>query len=298
MAGGGLLTYTDSNGVFVFESPYIMPNTGYVITVNGAQESLGVSADDPQWGQWAGWVYTGDNGYASRTIEISPSAEVNVPSAALFSNSQYATLRYGAESSSTFSHTVNFNVAIAGISTGYTSSLSVSYGFEVAPTFASYWRKPYYATTYYSDGYMSRWGIVSAGIAGEVPNWYWGSAPTQEYIDPNTLTQGYFDFPCANGTLNWYHYKETGSYTWSASSGVGFAISYRAFSLSIGVDVTVTVTSSAESWVTFEVDRRSEASPGIRMFRAYAPGWPLNPSKNSGEGIGGMELHIWEIGVG
>lgn len=128
----------------------------------------------------------------------------------------------------------------------------------------------------------------------------WGSAPTQEYIDPNTLTpeQGYFDFEGGKGTLNWYHYKETGSHTWSVSSGVGFAITYQAYGISIGVDATVAVTSGTESWVYFEVDRRSEASPDIRMFRAYSRGWPLNPSKNSGQGIGGMELHIWEISVG
>jgi hypothetical protein len=284
------ITCTDAYGHFIFQGSYINSYIGwdYTVTTNGEDSYLGCYLDDYHLGQWKGVIQTDDIGYGSRYIYLEPAAVVTVPAAALFSNTKYSTLRYGIETTSAFSHTLGFKVAGTGISTGYTTSTSASREFQVAPLYKKYIGKPYYAATYWDDTIH---GVASSGIAHELENWDWGTYATQEYIDPNTLTEGYKDFQVDQGSKIHADYKETGSHTWSVSIGADFAISYKGFGTTINVDTTVTTTSGTTSWVSYEVDRLSDTNPDPLIFRAYTPGAPLD----HGIDIGGMELHVWDM---
>jgi hypothetical protein len=137
---------------------------------------------------------------------------------------------------------------------------------------------------------MGERGIRSTGIAGSEETWDWGTLPTEEYIDPNSLTSGYVDFPIASGTFKEGKYIETGSYTWSASIGVPFAISYSAFGVTISLDTAVTSTGTTTNWVSYIIDRRGDPDPNTLIFRVYTAGTFYDPDNKKG----GMEIHIWD----
>jgi len=265
---------TDSRGYFKFEGG-IYPDSTYYIAVNGRECDLGQYCLDPRYGQWYGMVRTDNDGYAFKYIHIERSAIVNVPAAALFSNTKYATIYYGTTQTSSFSHTMSFTVANQGISTGYETTKTAEYAFGGQPLTKWYVAKWHYAATFWNDftsSWMGERGIRSTGIAGSEETWDWGTLPTEEYIDPNSLTSGYVDFPIASGTFKEGKYIETGSYTWSASIGVSFAISYSAFGVTISLDTAVTSTGTTTNWVSYIIDRRGD---------------PDNKK-------GGMEIHIWD----
>lgn len=281
-----IYTTTDSRGYFRFQESFIEPNCVYEITVNGWKEYLGDYLFDPKYGQWYGRVKTDDVGYACVFIYMERSTIVNVPAAALFSNTKYATLYYGTSQKSSFSHELSFSVANQGIGTGYTTTISCEYIFGVEPLTKCYVTRWHYAATYYND-YEKR--IVKTGIAGSEDYWGWGTLSTEEYIDPNKLTSGYVDFPLARGTFIQATYREEGSYTWSARMGVPFAISYKAFGVTINLDVTVT--STGTNWVTYVVDRRGDTNPDTLIFRVYTGGAFYDPNNQKG----GIELHVWDM---
>jgi hypothetical protein len=285
----GFETTTDANGHFVFQGAYICPNWDFLFSLNGERYSLGDSCDDARWGQWFGGIHTNDVGYGSRNIFLEPAAKVNVTAAALFSNSQYATLYYGRQTEHTFSHGLSFHVPILGISTGYTTSETVTYSvlFECAPNTAQHVYRTHYASTYYDEIIGD---VVASGITDVVANCYWGSRSTHEYLDSNSLpTNDWGDFTVAPGAMEW-EYRETGSHTWSASDGVPFAIIYAAFSRIINLDITVTVATGTTTWVRFRIENPTGHD---LCFRAYTPG--ARPDPPDGE-LGGMELHVWQIG--
>jgi hypothetical protein len=237
-----------------------------------------------------GSVTTNSKGYAATTIFLDRSAIVNVPAAAMFSDTKYATLYYGIENTSSFSHTVTFQCPFVGITVSYTYSLSATYTFGCQPLTQFYVGRPFCFATFWDD--CTTHGINATGISAVEPGWDWGTLPTTEYLNPNNLTGGSTDFPIAFGTLGEYHYAETGSCTWSSNGGVSFGISYSAFGFDIGLTTTVTTTSSQTNWVTYTVDRRGDnnTSP-VLYFRAYTQGALLDTTTKTG----GLELHVWDM---
>lgn len=284
----GAYTWSDTTDAYGYFSFYAgVPNGSYQLTVNGDIYNLGSSVLDARWGQWRGIINTDNVGYGFRHIHLEPASVVNVPAAALFSNTQYATLYYGTQTSTGFSHSLNFRVPIIGISTGYKTSESVAYTalFWSSPNHAQFINRPYYAPTYFDDLVGD---VASTGIAKEVPNTDWGGLSTHEYLNETRLpTTEYVDFPVPPGGKDWT-YQETGSQTWSASLDVPFAIVYQAFGKVINLETTVSVTSGTTTWVRYRIENPTENDI---YFRVYTPG--AQPNQNNG--IGGMELHIWEI---
>lgn len=281
-------TTTDAYGHFEFEGSWIVPNETFWITANGKLYDLGTWCDDASWNQWKGWIITDENGYAYETIHLGRSAIVDVPAAALFSNTKYATLYYGIETTSSFSHTLHFNVAGSGIDTGYTTTMMESTEFEGQPLLSWYVCRSHYAATYWDD---TKPGIAKTGISAIVENTFWHANLTSEYLDPNSLTEGYVDIPVPHGIKQRVTYTETGSYTWSASLGVDFAITYKAFSIPIELDTTVTTTSGATNWVSYVIDRTGDTNLNTLIFRAYTSGAILDLDNDRG----GIELHVWDI---
>lgn len=170
-----------------------------------------------------------------------------------------------------------------------------------------YLSKRYYAVSYWDESlsYYPNPTLAKTGISDQVdPNELWSGIYTPEYIHPENLQSGtYYWFDLAGNGYEDYAYSETSSRTWSvsASASVPFAISYSHFGVVLNLDVTVSVTSGFSNDVYFEVDRRGEPdnAPAHRFY-IYTPEFSiiLNPANHySGDNRGGVELHIWDMGV-
>ncbi|MGQ9461426.1 MAG: carboxypeptidase-like regulatory domain-containing protein [Candidatus Bathyarchaeaceae archaeon] len=281
-----LETTTDSRGYFMFVSSEILPNKVYEISVNGRKDELGIGCFDPHYCQLLGSVKTDDDGYGFKYIHIERAAIVNVTVAALFGNTEYATLYYGTESNYQFDHFLSFNVAVLGISTGYATSMSITYTekFWTLPSYSEYIYRPYYAITYFDETLGK---VISSGITEPLLNTDWSSDITHEYFNPHNLpTLEYVDFTVGPGGKDWT-YQESGSYTWKASV-VPFGIIFEAFGQMISIDITVTVTQGKTTWVRYEINNPTGET---MIFRVYTPGAKPDLQRQ----IGGMELHIWCI---
>jgi hypothetical protein len=285
-------TYTDSNGVFQFQEGNngfvpMMPNTGpYVLMVNA--DPWDNWLPDYHWGQWYGWVFTDNNGWALVFPHLQPAAQVNVTYAALYSNTQFATLEYGIQSESSFSHSVSFNVLNTGISIGYTQSSTASADFSVTGVSCYRIAQHWYANSYYDSTIP---GVTKTGLSVQVPQTLFFNYPTTEYVNPSTLTANYKDFGAGEGgqTSQKYDYQESGSYTWGVN-GAPFAIVFSAWSQVLTIDETVTTSGTND--LSFSVSVPS-GSPFIN-FRAYCPS-NFNPKADPSIGTGGFELHVWDM---
>jgi hypothetical protein len=282
---------TNSQGSFDIESSdpnwdQIEPASEYLITVNGISMCLGVAPDNPTWCQYQCyvWTNTGSQGLMGRLL-LPPSAVVNVTYAALYSNTQYATLYYGTESVHTVEHSLSFNVPVLGISTGYTTSISATYSstFWTSPLHSEIIYSPYYAASYF-DGTQGK--LVSAGIVEPALGYPSGSMSTNEYVTPQNANPAYTaPYTVAPGGAE-YDYMESGSWTWQASV-VPFGIIFQEWSQVISVDVTVTVTQGWTQWVRTVFTNPTNSN---LEFLVYTPG--AQPTPN---GFGGMELHVWDM---
>ena len=104
-------------------------------------------------GQWAGYVVTDSTGWAQVYPHLQPAAVVNVPAAAIFSNTKYATVSYEMQSTYTVSHSLTFSVSITGISWGYQPSTTATYGmiFTVKPNCGATVSGRHYAASFWDD---------------------------------------------------------------------------------------------------------------------------------------------------
>jgi hypothetical protein len=295
--------YTDDIGCFQFQtgayypgqtSLVIMPNIRYEITVNGGYiNEMGGWIPDPAWGQWAGYVVTDDTCWAQVYPRLQPAAVVNVTYAALFSNTQFATLQYGLQTTSTFSHSVSFNVLNSGISIGYSTSSSATFTCWVTGASSISVAKHHYANAFY-DSTLTNPAVVKAGISSQVPFTLFYSYPAMEYVNPSTLNVSYADFSINEGSGQKYQYSETGSHTWGATAGVPFGIIFSAWSQVITLGETVTTSGTND--VSFTVYVPSGYGYGFVNFRAYSPGaGSFNPLQDPNKGTGGLELHVWDM---
>jgi hypothetical protein len=212
---------------------------------------------------------------------------VNVTYAALYSDTEYATLEYGIQSESSFSHSVSFNVLNNGISLSYTQSSSASTSFIVSGVSCYQTCEHWYANSY--DDSVP--GVTKAGLSIQVPNTLCYSYATSEYVDPTTLTSDYVDFGLGGGgkISQKYDYQETGSYTWGVN-GAPFAIVFSAWSQLITIDETVTTTKTNQLSFTVTVP----ANSSFINFRAYCPS-NFNPRADPSIGTGGFELHVFDM---
>jgi hypothetical protein len=271
---------TDSLGRFSYYDQfgyYIHANTYYRVTVNGARENLGISADDPSWCQWANVFQTDSRAYAYFWVNLDASKIVKVVSAAMYSNSQYATLKYFNGSSTNYYHSTSFNVGTFGVSNGFLSGTIEEHWASCDPMYKGFMYRHHYALSYV-DACME---TSQAGIVKK-PGEGWGTYYTTEYIsDPGALDPQYCeDFTCAKGLPTGGEYTETGSTTWSANGGPRLGILFEAFGVPINIDVTVrseTGYTNTLAWAT----NISTSPHKVIHFRVYRiPG----------------EIHIFETG--
>jgi hypothetical protein len=291
---------TDSNGYFKYSSIYnIQPYSWYSVEVNGKLSDLTHNPVIAQWGQCRGLVETNGKGYASITLFLDTSTVVNVTYAALYSNTQFATLSYGLSSSSDFYHTLSFGILNSGINLGYSTSLSGSFLASVTGVESIAVQRMYYASAF-CDYSVSGPGAVTVGITGLVPDRGFYQPPISEYIaNPSgllTTDQPHtFSFGLGPSTET-YYYSETSSYTWGASGGSPFGIIFSEWGNIITLDETVTTTTGSTNDVTISVT--VPRGYGMVDFMAYCPGKPgtsFSPLAANSVGSGGFELHIWDI---
>ena len=295
-------TITDRYGHFVFQSAFIWPNRECFLCVNGGIDGyfLGQRCIDRHWGQWGAKICTGPEGYYCVSIPLEPSAIVEVPAAALYSNTKYASLKYTMGQSSAFSHTMSFHCPIGGISGGYSSAVSVSTTFDCIPLVSYYVKWDHYAPTYWQELYTP--GSITAGIGEpEDGNVFPEAKLTSEYIDDTDAQPEYYaDVSVPRGIKQTIKFTETGTRTWSLSGGVDFSIRFLAYGLPLNLETTATSTSGVTNTVTITIDRMNDGSgtPLYVTFRIYTPGAPLtvDPGNPGGGGfVGGIEVHVWDI---
>lgn len=301
MEAGPVQTW--SNGYFYFENgdprfmDCIAPNQVCYISVNGwqynGQTTLGSFCDNPAWGQWLGKVTTDNRGYGCFCpIWLSPAAVVNVPAAAIFSNTKYATVSYEMENGHYVSHSLTFSVPATGTSVGYEQDTAVTYGmiFSVSPNCGAKISMRHYAASYWDDTASPR-GVKKTGISGSNLNWWWDFLSQSEYLSTSNtdVVSNHKESRVDCGlTLEGYYYEQ-GSTKWSVTQGVPFALSYLAYGTNLKLDVTVTTSDSNK--VKFKIDRSNDANPNTLTFWLYTAGALCDPSNHQG----GMEFHVWDV---
>lgn len=306
---GDVTNTTDSRGYFQFSFPHpqwpdswnIDPNHDYMISINGKYYEMGNNVEYPQYCQWIGYFHTDSiYAYATRTIHLQPAATVIVPAAALYSNTKYATLYYGYQTLTSFSHSLSFTCSLGAASTGYTTTGAVQTIFQTQPLLSFYIGRPFYGLAYWADpGFYPNSptisGIPKAGIGDPTPHFWWRAFSTNEYLQPNSssVLSNCYDITVPYGVKQTLTYEETDSYTWSASAGCPFGIVFQAFGIPIDMDVTVAYSSSSGTTrtVTIELDRMYDSNHSDVTFRLYTAGKKLDLDG----GTGGMELHVWDV---
>lgn len=291
---------TDWRGNYDFVTGAIQPDSEYLVTINGQQSDLGTATTDPSWCQYECYVWTnsGSQGIMGRVL-LEPSAIVNVTYAALYSNTQFATLSYGLSNSSDFYHTLSFGILNSGINVGYSTSQSESYVASVTGVESIAVQQMYYSNAYY-DEIISNPGVVKAGINELVPyHGYYNNLASEYITNPNELITAdqphTFSFGLAPSTET-YYYSESGSYTWGASVGSPFGIIFSAWGNIVTLDETVTTTTGHANDVTISVT--VPQGYGTVDFMAYCPGpkgTSFNPLHANNVGTGSFELHIWDM---
>lgn len=277
--------YTDSGGHFAYSSPYILHNWGYSVEVNGKFSELTHRLAVNQWSQSRGYVATNSYGYGCICLSLDTSTLVKVTYAALYSNSQYATLSYGTESNYNVEHTLTFDVPVAGVSVGYTTSIDKIYTAEFAcsPSHAKLIYDSYFAGTCF-DALQGK--VISAGIGERNPYGPGGSMNTYEYTTPGNVNPAYTTVKSVGSGSDDYYYKESGSVTWKASV-TPFGISIEGYGKVLSIDITVKVTTTSTQWVHIHLNNPTDHD---LYFLLYTPS--AAPAENSYGGIG--ELHVWD----
>ncbi len=311
--GGGSMGYawttTDSAGTFQIKSGSVIgnnieikPNTIYQLLINDRDRNglPGFGLVDTEWCQSGGWYFTDNIGWANAHVPLQRTPQVNVTFAALYSNTQFATLSYEWDTSTTFNHQLEFGALTAGVSIGYSVTTSGSYTCRVDGNERIAVQMIYYANAFYDakpyDPYATP-GVTVAGVTIAVPYLGYYNNPVNEYISNpsellNTDRPHTFSFGVGPSTAI-YGYAETGSHTWGIS-GSPFAILFDAFGKLITMDETVTTTSSTYVKILVTVPT---GNPLIN-FMAYCPGpsgTRFDPLRDSKDGTGGYELHIWDM---
>ncbi len=313
LTGGGNMGYawttTDSQGTFQIQSGSVVgnnieikPNTIYQLLINDedAQGRPGFGLVDTEWCQAGGWYFTDNMGWANVHIQLQRAPKVNVTFAALYSNTQFATLSYEWGTSTTFNHQLDFNVLIVGVSTGYSVTTSGSYMCRVDGNERIAVQRIFYANAYYDAKPYDPYGTPGVTVAGvTIPDKYSGyyNNPVNEYLSNasellSTDPSHTFSFGLGPSTAI-YGYTETESHTWGVSASP-FAILFNVFGNLITMDETVTTTKSTYVKMSVTVPT---GYPLIN-FMAYCPGPPgtsFDPLRDSKDGTGGYELHIWDM---
>ncbi len=272
-------------------------NTGCTPRPTSSCDVLGQQAYDPTWGQWAGDVSTDGSGYGSVTIQIDPARVVNIPAAAVYSNTQFASISFSMSTTSSVENDVGVTVSIGGalaINAGFTSTVkdTSTNGVGVSQNNAGYLTLPYYLIDYYCAGstsYQPSWGcsqgIVTSGPSAAVPGNSWSGVATAEYLNPTTLPKG-TSFDCNQIISSATHIV---GYTFSTGTkttlGISPTFSFRGISVTLSFSTTVSSSTSDTTTVTFG----GSIAPTTFTFRFYPVGGTCaNPTF-------GSELHVWDM---
>jgi hypothetical protein len=296
------VTTTDPVGGFQFYDTNIQQDTEYHITVNGDGWHTGVALENLNWGQWDGWALTNGFAYVFRRIYLEPVTVIDVPAMAMFSNTKYATISYEMTGNYEFSHSMTFSLENPAFTLGYSSTTSESCtyttGCQVSPNHQmKVSHRHWVATCWYPylDTYPSSSPSLTTGKAGQDdPSWDWDLLGTSEYLDPNStlVVNHHKENRLDQGGLISKEYSETGTYKWSVSAHVPFAIQYLAFGATIDMDTTVACANS--NTVKYVLDRSGDTNPNTLYFWEYTSGASIN-IPDTGSGSGGMELHVWDV---
>jgi len=313
-------TTADSNGYFSFSpthingTPCIVPNLAPPLTVNGVTtlssnpcyfsqcNVVGYTADNPLWGQWAGDVpVTDSNGHSSLTIYLSPAQQALIPFAALYSNTQFASLSY--QMSTSHSHTTSLSWSIGGGtqlqgSFSSTTTQAFSLTFNNRPNYQSYLAFPYYVIGYecggtpqQTFGFSCGQGLQAVGATEQVPGGNYQFVRTQESLNPYSppgnqpyLTCG-INVPLGNSPETW-------TYTSTGSTATTFGISSTVNLFGQGVNLSYSEASSSEQSdaTSLSISSTNGATLSFRL-------WPASgscPTPNSTP-VFSNELHVWDL---
>jgi hypothetical protein len=227
---------------------------------------------------------------------------VNVPAAALYSNTNYTNYVTYSNGSS---HDLSFECNIGG--SGFMTSQSWTQGITwgcVGQHTAQYGRR-YYAVGYYDD---SRSSVASAGLSGPVDiHEVFHTVDVPEYLTPDLSKPNYglptdatpISFVIGGGEYTYCQYTETSSFTWSYGFSGSVGINFGCFGASANIDVTGTVTWGHTNTITLMVGPLPAGTPHHK-FVIYTRGFSFtepNNNLNDPSNKGGLELHIWDAGV-
>jgi hypothetical protein len=313
-------TQTDQSGYFSFsQDPAGFPiqtNTPYLITINGAiTGTLGTKAENPLWGQWAGYFWTDSIGNAARHIDLQAATPVLVPYATFYVNTPY--VQQASYSASSY-HDLSFKSEIGGNGFQSTTSMTVGLTWTVYTMGTNVERE--YGREWYAVGYLDEQlydlshggeGAIQLDNVGlsRVYDQYVlvNTQDVQEYLTP-VLTKPNYGLPSNSVPIGvhmdgqqsfTFSYSETGSVTWSYGASGSVGINFLCFGFSVNIDTTATVTQGHTDTVTFLLGPMPVGEP-YHTFVIYTGGFSFtepnnNPSDPANEG--GLELHIWDMGA-
>lgn len=297
------ITSTDSQGHFTFEGSWIQPGHGYYISVNGRlrglDPSLGAVCDYPLWSQHLLERWTDENAYSGPWpgIFLQHATPVIAPIGAMYSNTYYTTdMSYSSGSS----HDVSFHASVG--SAGFLTASSWTYGIGLGMqhVHCAQWGRYYFAVGYW-DATSGGAGIASTGLSTLVdPGEWFRTIDVSEYLTPNLALPNYglpadssaFSFVIGGNEHADFYYSETGSFTWSYGFSGSVGINYMFFGASVNIDVTGTVTSGHTNTITLTVGPLPPAEQHHK-FVVYTRGFSFTETNHQG----GLELHIWDMGV-
>ncbi len=315
-------TTTDSNGYFSFQpinTNCINPYQAYPVSVNGVTPMtwvtgcyvpncnvLGQAADNPAWGQWVGDVTTNGNGHQSITIQLDQGAVRNVPVAALYSNTGFASLTFSSTTSTSASFSFSGGAVVtAGFQNTWTNTFQTSFG-PFSPLSSTIVAYPYYVIPYYCAGSSSEangpgggWscsqGLIKVGLSGPVPpppngNGAYVYIPTSEYLNPNS-PGGQSSLTCpVTGPQSITSSNDLSS---SISVGMTADASFRGVTATVSWSYTTSSSTGSSTSVSFSSTDSQQLNFLLYPASGSCPG--LGSGGSAGHGSFGPELHVWDM---
>jgi len=297
---------TDGIGAFRIVNYGMYPYCRYQITLNGHLSELGTSTIDPQWCQWSGYVVTDALVHAyTGGIYLDRSTVVVSAAATLYSNTQY-TQKIDYSTSSSHDLTYQVNVGFVGYRSSGTHTQGITWSIVNQRT--AQFGNEYYAAGWLRNDIYGGPYISHTGLAGLVdPLKQYRTFDVEEYLTPN-LQQPNYGLPTGSTPTSFtirgndsitYTYVETSSVTWSYGFSGSVGVNFYCFGVSVNLDVTATVSSSHTNTITLIVGPLPSGTP-YHTFVLYTKGFSFTEPNGSHEdpaNRGGLELHVWDMGV-
>jgi hypothetical protein len=238
-------------------------------------------------------------------IYLDTSTVVVAAAAALYSNTNYTQeITYSTSSS----HDLTWYTTVGG--NGYMTSRTTTVGIN---WFIQHQRTAQFGNEYYAAGWLRNdiYGdssISNTGLAGLVdPLKYFRTFDVVEYLTPNLQQPNYglpddatpISFTMKENDGTKFSYQETNSFRWSFGFTGSVGLRYACFGVSVNIDAVVVVTESHTNTITLTVGPLPPGTP-YHTFVLYTRGFSFTSPNNKRDdpaNKGGLELHIWDMGV-